>query len=93
VSPSAAGGAAAASVGRGLSVFHTQSLVDPIERIEPGLGELLDVDEVATRLAVQRASVYRLIREGELPALRVGRLWRIPLEGVRLFVRAGGSPR
>jgi excisionase family DNA binding protein len=50
------------------------------------------VDEIGAQLAVQRASVYRLIREGELAALRVGRLWRVPAESLRAFIAAGGSP-
>jgi len=62
------------------------------ERSESDLGTLLDVDEVAARLAVQRPSIYRLIRQGELAALRVGRLGRIPSASLKAFVAAGGSP-
>lgn len=36
-------------------------------------GELLSVPAVAQRLAVNRYFVYELIREGHLPALRLGR--------------------
>jgi excisionase family DNA binding protein len=54
--------------------------------------EYLDVDAVAAQLAVNRASVYRLIREGELHGVvRVGRLWRIPEQAVARFIASGGS--
>jgi excisionase family DNA binding protein len=33
---------------------------------------LLSVGEVAERLGVHRATVYRYVHEGELPALRLG---------------------
>jgi excisionase family DNA binding protein len=47
--------------------------------------ESLSVAEVADRLAVSRALVYRQVRAGHLPAIRVGRSWRIDrraLEGM-----------
>jgi excisionase family DNA binding protein len=38
---------------------------------------LLRVKEVADALAVSNMTIYRLIREGELAAVRVGHGWRI----------------
>ena len=35
-------------------------------------------DHVAERLQVDRKTVYKMVRSGELPALRIGRQWRIP---------------
>lgn len=51
------------------------------------------MDEVASRLAVRRASVYRLIREGEVAAVRVGRLWRVRSQSLASFIACGGSAR
>jgi excisionase family DNA binding protein len=39
---------------------------------------LLTVAEVAHRMRVSKMTVYRLIHSGELPALRVGRSFRVP---------------
>lgn len=39
--------------------------------------ELLTVAEVAEMLRVSTMTVYRLIRTGELPAVRVGRNYRV----------------
>lgn len=41
------------------------------------MDELLTVAEVAELLRVSTMTVYRLIRSGELPAVRVGRNYRV----------------
>lgn len=41
------------------------------------MDELLTVAEVADLLRVSAMTVYRLIRSGELPAVRVGRNYRV----------------
>ena len=38
---------------------------------------LLTPDEIARRLAVSRSMAYTLIKRGDLPALRIGRLPRV----------------
>lgn len=38
--------------------------------------QLLTTDEVLAYLKVTPRTIYRLIRAGEIPALRVGRQWR-----------------
>jgi excisionase family DNA binding protein len=40
-------------------------------------GRLLTVNEVADLLRVSRMTVYRLIKEGQMKALRVGRSYRL----------------
>jgi len=44
------------------------------------------VNEVAALLRVSRMTVYRLIRHGDLPALRVGRGYRIREEDVHRYL-------
>lgn len=39
---------------------------------------MLKPQEVADRLRISRRHVYDLIQEGEIPAVRVGNVWRIP---------------
>ena len=41
--------------------------------------QLLRVTEVAERLDVSVKTVYRLIRQRRLEAVRVGRVWRVPV--------------
>ncbi|HUM44396.1 MAG TPA: helix-turn-helix domain-containing protein [Fervidobacterium sp.] len=40
--------------------------------------EYLSIDEVASRLHVSRKTVYMLVKEGKIPAIRIGVQWRIP---------------
>ena len=38
----------------------------------------LTVAEVATMMRVSKMTVYRLVHSGEMPAVRVGRSFRVP---------------
>ena len=59
----------------------------PIVRREPFTeARLLTVNEVAELLRVSRMTVYRLIKTGEMPALRVGRNYRLREEDVHSFL-------
>lgn len=44
---------------------------------EPGDSPFLTLGEVLRYLRVNPRTAYRLIRSGELPAIRIGRQWRI----------------
>ena len=46
------------------------------------LPELLRVEEVAAYLGVGKGIVYEMVRRGDLPSLRLGRLVRIKREGL-----------
>lgn len=46
----------------------------------------LTVAEVANLVRVSNMTVYRLIQQGELPAVRVGRSYRIKSEDVDRFL-------
>ena len=48
---------------------------------------LLTVNEVADLLRVSRMTVYRLIKHGEMAALRVGRNFRLREEDVHSYLR------
>jgi hypothetical protein len=39
--------------------------------------ELLDIESVARYLGISTRTAYERVRRGELPALKVGRLWRV----------------
>lgn len=47
----------------------------------------LTVAEVATLMRVSRMTVYRLVHSGELPAVRVGRSFRVPERAVHDYLR------
>lgn len=54
---------------------------DPISR-------LLTVAEVATVIRVSRMTVYRLIRRGQLKAMRVGRNYRVREDDLELYLES-----
>jgi excisionase family DNA binding protein len=54
--------------------------------------KLLTVDEVAQILRVPKLNVYRLVREGRLPAVRIGRFVRVPENELRAWIARGGAP-
>ncbi|MBI4940595.1 MULTISPECIES: helix-turn-helix domain-containing protein [unclassified Kineosporia] len=47
----------------------------------------LTVAEVATIMRVSKMTVYRLVHAGELPAVRVGRSFRVPESAVHDYLR------
>ncbi len=48
--------------------------------------QLLTVGEVATMLRVSNMTVYRLIKNGEMPAVRVGKGYRIRESELQRFL-------
>ena len=54
-----------------------------------GLGEVrfLTVAEVASIMRVSKMTVYRMVHAGELPAIRVGRSFRVPEDEVNTYLK------
>ena len=48
--------------------------------------EILTVKELARILKTTRQQVRKMIRNGEIPAVKVGREWRIPREYLKEFI-------
>ncbi|WP_397202783.1 helix-turn-helix domain-containing protein [Nocardioides sp.] len=47
----------------------------------------LTIAEVAAKMRVSKMTVYRLVHSGELPALRVGRSFRVTEDDVNEYLR------
>jgi excisionase family DNA binding protein len=58
---------------------------DAVELSEP-LGRFMTVAEVARQVRVSNMTVYRLIKAGELRAVRVGRGYRLKEDDVRRYL-------
>ena len=58
--------------------------------IDPALAEVkfLTVAEVASVMRVSKMTVYRMVHGGDLPAVRVGRSFRVPEQAVHDYLRA-----
>ena len=46
---------------------------------------LVTVKELSTYLRVHPSTIYRLLKQGELPGLRLGSDWRFSLEAIDLW--------
>ncbi len=55
---------------------------EPISEVK-----FLTVAEVAAAMRVSKMTVYRLVHAGDLPAVRVGRSFRVPEEAVNEYLR------
>jgi excisionase family DNA binding protein len=55
-----------------------------------GLREVrfLTVAEVAAVMRVSKMTVYRMVHAGELPAVRVGRSFRVPEKAVQDYLKS-----
>ena len=51
-----------------------------------GLSEILTVKEAAQLLKTTRQHIRKMIANEELPAVKVDREWRIPMESIRMFL-------
>ena len=51
-----------------------------------GMNEILTVKEAAKLLKTSIIQIRKMIRNGELPAIMVGREYRIPIEVIRAFI-------
>jgi excisionase family DNA binding protein len=50
--------------------------------------KFLTVAEVATAMRVSKMTVYRLVHSGELPAVRVGRSFRVSEDAVHDYLKS-----
>jgi len=60
-----------------------------IHPVEPALSDVkfLTVAEVATVMRVSKMTVYRMVHAADLPAIRVGRSFRVPEKAVHDYLR------
>ena len=49
------------------------------------------VDEICQYLGISRDTVYKWIDQKDMPAYRVGRLWKFRKEEVDEWIRSGGA--
>lgn len=53
--------------------------------------QYLTVAEVAETMRVSRMTVYRLVHSGELPAIRVGKSFRVPEQALVQYLRESAT--
>ena len=72
--------------GPGKPAASSQGAAHPTD---PALAEVrfLTVAEVAAVMRVSKMTVYRMVHGGDLPAVRVGRSFRVPEKAVHDYLR------
>jgi excisionase family DNA binding protein len=64
----------------------------PLRPLAAGSGmTLFTAADLAKRWKVTEAQVYRLTRDGALPAVKLGRYYRYRVDAIEHFERAGGA--
>jgi excisionase family DNA binding protein len=86
LTPSAARGRPDGGMGEGMTNESEPGGVTPIGGDLTGV-RFLTVAEVAALMRVSKMSVYRLIHNGELEAVRFGRSFRVPERAVHAYLR------
>ena len=51
-------------------------------------GQLLTAEQLAKRWQVPASHVYRLTRQGDIPAVRLGRYYRFRLDAIEAFEKS-----
>ena len=75
---------------RGDDEPEEQTATTQVRPVDPALAEVkfLTVAEVAALMRVSKMTVYRMVYAGDLPAVRVGRSFRVPEKAVHDYLRA-----
>ena len=53
------------------------------------LPPVLTIDDAAIIMKISRQSVWRYVKDGKIPAARVGKLWRISRDKLKEFLSGG----
>jgi len=48
----------------------------------------ITVEQAAERLGISRSAAYRCVQLGQIPALRLGRFWRVPVARLEAMLSA-----
>jgi excisionase family DNA binding protein len=57
------------------------------------MADLLTTGQVQELLQVDRTTIYRMIEDGRLPAIRVGKQWRFRKDELQHWLQAQGTPQ
>jgi len=54
--------------------------------------DILDVEQMSKLLSVSKKTVYRLLKEGTVASLKVGREYKIPKVSIIRYLKISGEP-
>ena len=56
--------------------------------MQPGSDSVLTIQELAVYLKIPKSTLYKLVREGKIPAQKIGRHWRFRKGAIDLWLEA-----
>jgi excisionase family DNA binding protein len=59
--------------------------------LNPATEQWVSVEQIAQHLNVKTFTIYKWLERKDMPAHKVGRLWRFKVTEVDRWVRSGGS--
>jgi DNA repair protein RadD len=59
----------------------------PKAKLIPNGSDILNIDQAAAMLGVGTGSLYRLAKDGRVPATRLGDVWRFSNLGLERWIR------
>ena len=57
------------------------------------MAEIMTTQEVAKYLKLHEVTIGKLAKEGEIPGVRIGRLWRFDKETIDKWISGGGKKK
>ena len=51
----------------------------------------LDLDQLATYLAMPKSTLYKLLQREQLPGHKIGKLWRFDRDEIDEYIKSGGK--
>jgi excisionase family DNA binding protein len=60
-------------------------------KLNPATEQWVSVEQIAQHLNVKTFTIYKWLERKDMPAHKVGRLWRFKVTEVDQWVRSGGS--
>jgi|LSQX01.3.fsa_nt_gb excisionase family DNA binding protein len=63
----------------------------PKKEFEPFEPAVLTVPELARVLRIGRTTAYKMVQEGQIPAMRIGKAIRIPRQAVENYLQKKGG--
>lgn len=49
-------------------------------------GDILTIDELSDYLKISKSTLYKLVREGNIPCQKIGRHWRFRKEAIDVWL-------
>jgi excisionase family DNA binding protein len=61
----------------------------PSERRTKNVPRLMTVSEIASYLRVHPTTIYRLVKSGKMPSIRIGDSWRFDRDRIERWLKEG----